>query len=445
MSEPIVFFEYDENVSGRLTDKIKRKLRSFKYPKIEGMWRARRNEEGEEKERYIFEFYEDRVKANGYIGFAIVDGAEVMVLPKVAKNVSDYGEAIKLTLAMIGYTCGLNIRNIVDREKITIQKMLRSPTLYEVLVFFYAKALLDQLYLGRNRDYRYVYSEEKYLKGKLVLTRQILKPPYKWLTFNIYHARYSIDNLLNRIFFYTANVALKKTFFPLNKRLLKEIISLLDEAYCRTIDYKDLERVVFTRTNERFRTPYSLARIILRGLNIYRAEKEAYGFFIDTSWVFEYLVYKALMYSLKGYAILYQEKLAYGSRNKFVKEGNSVISMIPDMIIKEGDEIRLVIDVKYKELKNKKPSSNDIYQAYSYLRAIQACQDSPSKLVLVYPKYGKYNEFLTKKPMANKSYRIKFFDDNEIILLPYNLEHLKEFKLIDEDFIKNIERILKRQ
>ena len=160
--------------------------------------KIRRDEKDEGVEKYVFEFYEDKVKANGYIGFAIVDGVEVMVLPKVAKSGDDYEDAIRLTLAMIGYTCGLNVRNTVEKEKINIQKILKSHSLYEVLVFFYAKTLLDQLYLGPYRNYNYVYSEEKYLRGKLVLTRHILKPPYRRLSFSIYHARYGVDNLLNK-------------------------------------------------------------------------------------------------------------------------------------------------------------------------------------------------------------------------------------------------------
>ncbi len=444
----LVFYENDskpiEYVANVLGDP--NKLLKVKVTRKEYLGREKVNT----GEKYVFLRVGDSIRAQVYIGFTFIDGKEVIVLPKIARSANtsynkDLYDAISLMLTMISYALSKEIAQYSEAVS-EFKKKYSSEEIgfYDLLVFVYARILLKELYRGAYNSYKYIVSEEKRVKGKIILSKQLLKPPHKQLNLSIKYARYGVNNLLNNIFFYASVYALKCTKHYVNRRLLREILYLLNEAYVETIGLTDLGRIVFTRNNSRFKPAFTLARIILEGLRSLTPKEKIHGFFIDSSLIFEKIILNTL-HNLKKYTIRYQEELREEAKSLVP---NYSLKMIPDITIVENKEAKLLIDAKYKQLSiggtgnnDIKIANEDIYQAYTYMRALQLHnkgkdnKEKPEgkKIVLVYPKYKEFNKNLKQKT-------IEFKDGNKIILLPYTIKSPEI--IIDKEFPEKIQEIL---
>lgn len=440
--EILVFYENEAKPIKDITGLDLEELLSIRITRKEYL--KKNSDQGE----YVFIRIGNVVRAQGYIGFTFINGREVVVLPKIAEennsnNNKDLYDGLNLMLTMIYYALGMGItkyaESIIDSIKGGLRKELG---FYDLLAFLYARTLLKELYRGAYHSYKYTISEEKRIKGRIILSKQLLKPPHKQLNITIRYARYGIDNLLNNIFFYASIQALKYAKHRINKKLLREILLLLDEAYVKTLDPTSLDQIVFTRNNTRFKPAFTLARIILDAQRTLTSGEKIYGLFLDSSMIFERIVYNTLR-GLKGYIVEYQRELSKEAKSLV---HNYQLKMIPDIIIRENSEIKLLIDVKYKKLIDKngfpKIANEDLYQVYTYMRALQLYNkknncttgNKGEKIVLIYPKYKEFNKDLKKTT-------IEFKDGNKIIILPYTIESPERIidKTLQQEILKLIE------
>ncbi|WP_068321565.1 McrC family protein [Pyrococcus kukulkanii] len=346
------------------------------------------------EENGFFQVTAKGIKAKHYVGFAFAGDLSIQVLPKVFKSWGELDAIIGL-MKMLNVSYGLNI---YDVDLATFKSLKAPRDIFEVLVFLYAKSLWEEILKGYHREYVQRISEEKFLRGKLLVGRQILKLPHKMHEFTVEIHEFTQDNLLNQIFYFTTRFALSKTRWEGNKRLLESLMLVFADVAPKRITPRDFERVHFTRLNERFRKPFNLAKIILG--SIAEGAESVGGFFVDMNELFERFILWALRSS--GFRVHYQRKFW------FVKD---VLKARPDYVI-EGVG---VADAKYREWNAEPDILRQIY-VYSKILEFQGEED---RAFLIFPRTEGFNKDLEPQ-------ELEFFDGSRVKILPYDLEVLRE-------------------
>ena len=263
-----------------------------------------------------------------------------------------------------------------------------------------------------------------------------MKLPHERHVFSIEYHEFSEDNLLNQVFKLAVHLSRQISEWRFSREILSYLSLIFDRVSLRYITQTDLDKVFFTRLNERFKTCFQLARIILYGLSGFLGH-EIYGFFIDMNELFEAYVYKILMRTLSDYIVKYQYSLGKIITKSFLDKRE--IRVLPDYVImKKKDRPLIILDAKYKNIKKEDISMDDIYQMYAYSKLLQKKSELESSIVvLIYPMTRFHNTWLREIDERE----IRFFDNNKIIVIPYNLETILS-DTIDKDFVNQVKDIL---
>jgi len=384
----------------------------------------------------IFRIYPNRIKAKQYVGFVAVDNKVIQVLPKVFQecNYEDMDKIIAF-IKMMNFAYDLNIK---EQELAEVKNISSTPAIYEVFIYLFAYSLLNEIERGFYREYVRVREEKKFLKGKLLVDKQIRKLPHQRHRFSIEYHEFTENNLLNQIFYYTSYISLKKTKWLINKKLLSELMLIFDGIKLRKINIHDFKRVHFTRLNERFKKSFNLAKIILSAFGEVDGE-DAIGFFVDMNDLFEKFIFSILSKSL-NVEIRYQEKFNLFKEVSGIKD----IEQRPDYVVYENNKPLLVLDAKYTEIKreNGKPTlpPDMLRQVYTYAKYYSKNNRNVSA-VLIFPKSKKYNNFDNKTKIG----KAKFFDNEiKLYVLTYNLKKLIEGDGVDKEFINCVKEIIEQ-
>ncbi|ACS32954.1 McrC family protein [Thermococcus gammatolerans] len=386
----------------------------------------------------VVEVYANKIKARHYVGFAAVDNVFLQILPKVFKpkkeqtqeTQEDTWEPILAFIRMLDMAYGLKIK---DHDLAYLQGRNLRPNLYEVFIYLFAKSLWSEVQRGYHREYVEVHREEKFLRGKLLMSRQIRKLPHQLNTFSVEVHELIEDNLLNRIFYASVREALRRTTWGLNRKLLGELMLAFDGITPIHLRTEHFERVHFTRLNERFRRPFELAKLLFMPASGKGRSREVSGFFVDMNKLFERFIERVLVRNLPPeYKLFYQESYP------FLKNQNGS-SQKPDYVVRKGNTPVVVLDAKYRELKERIPSSDMLRQLYVYSRiwGYKTSHENDSKppAVIVIPSSSTYNQGLPDKPLE-----FEFFDERKLFIVAYNMDYVKTGAIFKAD--KNFRRSL---
>ena len=440
MNNPITFYEHELITFEELWS-------SYQLPKdevVEVFKTINKNNSNKEDESNndeekeingLFRIYYNGIKAKQYVGFLAIKDKTIQVLPKVFKECGhDENSQILAFIRMMNHAYNLNIKED-ELAKLTSSN---SPTsIYEIFIYLFANSLLKEIERGFYRKYVKVRKEEKFLKGKLLVDKQIKKLPHQRHKFSIEYNEFTENNLLNQIFYYTTYISMQKTKWQNNKKLLAKLMLIFEDINLRKISSHDFKRVHFTRLNERFKKSFSLAKIILSTFGAVEGE-DAVGFFVDMNDLFEKFICSILSRNL-DFEVRYQNKFQI-----FKKEGLEGIKNIdqkPDYVIYKDDKPLLVLDAKYREINKENGkitiSTEILRQIYTYAKYYSIKHNYNVKSVLIFPKSKNYNDFDNKTKIGEG-----IFFDNEIKLYvsTYNLEKLINDDGIDEEFISCIRK-----
>jgi len=379
-----------------------------------------------DESRGVVIVYANKIKARHYVGFAAVGNVFIQILPKVFKpkkeriqeTPEETWKSILAFIRMLNMAYGLKIK---DHDLAYLQGRKLRPNLYEVFIYLFAKSLWNEVQRGYHREYVEVHREEKFLRGKLLMSRQIRKLPHQLNTFSVEVHELIEDNILNRIFYASVREAMRKTTWGINRKLLGELMLAFDGVTPIHLRAEHFERVHFTRLNERFRKPFELAKLLFMPASGEERSREVSGFFVDMNKLFERFIERVLVRNLPpGYKMSYQES------RSFLKNQDGNLQK-PDYVIRKGDIPVIVLDAKYRELKEGIPSSDMLRQLYVYSRLWgyknenNYENDSKPPAVIIVPSSSTYNIGLSKTPLL----KLEFFDGRKLFIVAYDMEHLK--------------------
>ncbi|MGC9123579.1 MAG: McrC family protein [Thermoplasmata archaeon] len=336
-----------------------------------------------------------------------------------------------------------------EKEAKWITEKKKYWNLLEFLIYFYSETLKREIEKGLYKKYFRIEDENKYLKGKINLKKQINKIDKS--KFDISFFNYDANNTLNNFFGYCTELFLMRTKENENKRNLFLISYILQNEINRPYKYQFKDEI-FNRLNERFEFSYDIAKLILNkkepSIGIKTSSPKTMMYLFDMNKIFEKFIFNFLNrnkekifpdFKKETLNLKYQEEngFLYYIDKDFNKKGPLRL-LRPDIIFEgkpikisgeKKDKIKIIMDTKYKILKTLeidkndgdkeeedifKISSQDLYQIYTYAKSFNS-KDNKENInsennILIFPIINSKSRVEVKGPyLFNKEGKEKLW------------------------------------
>ena len=316
------------------------------------------------------------LKAKQYCGILNFDNQDFYILPKIANHNDEQNLNIFIYMLMYAYNINLSNEQIASCQN-------QKHSILEVFVQMFASNLLNELKKGIYKEYITQQDNLPVLKGKYLINENL---KYNFTKNKIYceYDEFSPNNSLNQFFLYAIKYLQK---FVKDKKLLKQCELIFDEVEYKQIDINKLDRIPFNRLNQRFKTSFEIAILLLKqSIPLFSQDKKSFAFLFDMNILFEKFIAKIV------------KELDDNAKIQNQDNFNDLI-LKPDIILKNQ-----IIDTKYKKIKSIEDiKQSDKLQAFAY-----GVNYGVDNVMLLYPRHLdeiKYDLVLGKVKKVNLKIR----------------------------------------
>lgn len=358
-------------------------------------------------------------KLGAYVGYiqSPFNDEQIQILPKIELGESRIELSKQILKNMLS-----EVYDIRPKEVSEADLEHSDLPLHEWIIQRFLEELEQLIHHGLKRDYELVQDEQTYLKGRLLVQKQINRGIGKDHIFAIEYDEFLFNGIENRLIKTALNFVLEITKNDDSIALGHAFSELmLDIPMCNDpVDH--LEQWREGKLFSQYKEIRPWCELILLNINpsFQYGERRGISLLFSMPQLFEKYVAKKLKTQLKpSYSLWIQPRRQTlvshlphnGSlQNWFVME--------PDLAIYKGGECQIILDTKWKLINQDKANSSDkygisqadLYQMYAYGNKYLKAK---GQLVLIYPSHQK----LTKQlPQFNYS------DELSVFVLPFDLE-----------------------
>lgn len=349
--------------------------------------------------------HNEKLVTYSYVGIVQIGKKRIEILPKLfndskssqlnASNPEIIRNARKNLFSILSF-CGLipvykSEMSIYDQQK----------DFFEFLVSLFLDDLEKALIAQLHREYISYDDEIPFLRGKINLTKEIVKPPTKKHHFFCVYDEFSADNQFNRIIKASLKRIKELCKYEDNRKRADRLYVMMDEVNDSIITPQSFSKISITRLNENYREIIQFCKLILFGETISSDSgiENFYALIFDMNLVFERYVTKLLRNSFpEKYQFHYQEQLLLASDQKGKADSKrNKRDLYPDILVKidiEGKtQNHAIIDTKYKLAlaRDRSVAISDLYQMMAY-----CVGGETDKAILIYPSLPQ-QEILNEK------------------------------------------------
>lgn len=267
---------------------------------------------------------------------------------------------------------------------------------------------MDIFKKGAHKEYIPIEENLPLLKGKWMVQKHFRINPFQKHHFYVNYDEFSPDVPLNQILKFVINKLKSQSYDIENCKNLRILYQQMEEVTLPFDPKPMLNNIIFTRLNDNYRPVFNLARLFIEGnvVETSTGSVGAFAFTFDMNLLFERFIARfikenrdaVLPESLKNCNIHMQS-----NRRAFAKksDGKNVFYLQPDIIFKDDDLVKLIIDTKYKVLNNADRkfgvSISDMYQMAAYASRYEC-----SNIILLYPRTADINESVLERYKLEK-------------------------------------------
>ena len=351
------------------------------------------------------------IKIGRYVGTIQTKNGQVLeILPKIYKasgqQEEDKDVCRSVFLNMLRHFTDIKARSF---QNVTLSTKKGFPIL-EVYISNYINAVEQLVLGGLKKNYASVEENQRFLKGKLDVSKQIIKNVTNKARFAIRYNKYMEDIPQNRVIVSTLRKLMNISHSTSNKAHISTLLTLMADIPSSTNIENDLR--VSSASNRLFTSYEMLIKwseqfLLNRGFTTFAGNCVNQSLLFQAEKLFEDFV----AYLFRKYAPTYNVD-AQNTRYFLVDRHNDkrMFQLRPDILV-ETDRHSLnyeciIIDTKWKAIDASRPDRHylidikDMYQLYAYGQKYRQGQtkeiglDVIPKLVLIYPYSEKFTEYL---------------------------------------------------
>lgn len=338
------------------------------------------------------------LRARGVVGVVTTPGCQLEILPKIERPGEPDVDDAKLRerlIHMLAVARGIRI----DARGIAKLGWQRD-TILEVLIRLYCSKLADAVRQGLPHQYAERDDDLPALRGRLDVTRQFSTLAVSPQKLACRFDERSPNIALNQVIRATIGKLLRLTQAPDNQRTLRELGFAYSDIAEIPAGALRWDLIVLDRTSTRWRELVALSRLFLgdRHQQTSAGATDGYALLFEMNVLFEDYVARLLARALSGTGL---RVIPQGGRQNCLFEGQTGrFQTRPDVIVRRGSRIVLIIDTKWKRIKGiddpkQGVTQADVYQLLAYGR-IYECTD----VVLLYPHHGELRPEPIRRPFS---------------------------------------------
>lgn len=336
----------------------------------------------------------------------------IEILPKTTTNECEPEMARKILLKMLASVDKLKLEEFQQSHL----QLLKQP-LYEVLVAYFLKSVAKLVKQGIRSEYQRVESESSFLKGQLLVAKQLRQRPGRQHYFQVSHDVYHANRAENRLLHSSLKQVFKWARTSANQRLARELLFIFSDIEESADFAHDFRLWTDNRSLAHYRPLKPWCELILS----YQSPVAMVGnhgglsFLFPMEKLFERYVAKQLSAQLPP-ALKLKEQVS--SKSLTHHNGQDWFRLKPDIVVYDKSRVVTVIDIKWKLLdasldttKDKyNLSQSDLYQLFTYG---EKYLEGHGELYLIYPKHAGFTE-----PLGHFEFKPGLI----LHVVPYDLE-----------------------
>ena len=309
-----------------------------------------------------FSLIHNGVKFRQFVGVISLGDLQIEVLPKADKNAGDaqknIWESHLMEMLKVVYKLKVKLPSKAD------QQVKRSPVL-DVFLDRFMDEVEHLMHIGLVKAYRRIEDNRNALKGRLVMSKHIIKNLVHKERFYVEYTTYDHNHIFNRLLYKALRVipdiSTRSYTHSRAKTLMFEFPELNDVVVTDAL----FSRLSYDRKTEDYREAIELAKLILLNYmpNLtYQRGNNVFALMFDMNRLWEEYVFIILRRQLKDYTVLAQNSKMFWLSSTYNK--NKPIR--PDILVMKEKKCVAVLDTKWKCPDNTKPSDADLKQMYVY-------------------------------------------------------------------------------
>lgn len=376
------------------------------------------------------------IKTGRYVGTVQTkDGQVIEILPKIYKSGDRAEEDIALCrrvfLRMLSCFQQSQAKSFQEAALSTKENF---PIL-EAYISRYLSEVERLLMVGLKKNYFQVEENQKFLKGRLLINKQISKNCVDKTRFAVRYSKYIDDIPQNRIIVSTLYKLSKTSQSSVNVSRSYSLLSAFSDIPPSSNVESDL--LFSLRSNRLFSNYENLLQwssqfLLNKGFTTFSGNHVNQSLLFSAEKLFESFITHLFKKYAKDYAVSSQHS-KYFLVDKYGDTEHGKFRLRPDIVVESKDSKNfadydtIIIDTKWKNLDSSAPDKNylidikDMYQLYAYGQKYHLGDsyflDIIPKLVLIYPYTEKFQTEL--KPFVYEEVKAKY--GLKLVVYPFNL------------------------
>lgn len=342
-------------------------------------------------EKY-FKVGNKRIKFSNYVGVIQVKNLTIEVLPKADKLEANQSTIDKWHNALIDmlHECKLIKINSISNANLKLQKS-SILDLYFDLFLTETERIFKQ---GLRKDYRRIKSNLNKVKGKIMFTEHLKKNAFHKERFFVEHQVYDPNTKLNQILFKAIKILSEVSDNSNHNMRIKRLLFNLEDISEENVTKSWFDRIKYNRNTERYRQAITLAKLIILKYSpdLKGGNENVLAIMFDMNALYENYIYRKLK-AIQYDASIPIDKVKGQNTTPFWESRG----LRADIVIETKNK-NIVIDTKWKVLKDNKPSDSDLKQMFVY-----KLHYDTDLSILLYPKTTL--ESSKKKPFRDEKFK----------------------------------------
>lgn len=330
------------------------------------------------------------VQANNYVGvLQTKSGLTIEILPKIAGRTEEATDTRvrQLFLEMLKAVRSLNGKTF----KLT-NLNAKKNNLLEVFISMFLNESDMIIKRGLKSSYVTVQSNEKFLKGKLLMTQQLRKNIVNQSYFFNEYDEFMTNSAENQLIKTTLEYLLKNSRDNNNLRIIREQLVYFEFVDLTNSPEQTFQKVSIGRNYTYYEQTLDWCRIFLsrKSFTSFKGSSLAFAILFPMEEIFEAYIAHIMKKSIPDANVSAQDKkYSLFDRTNETKAG---YRLRPDLVVRFEDNRTTIADTKWKVLDSTGPSQTDLYQMYAYYTRYRHKSENVDKVVLIYPYSSSYSE-----------------------------------------------------
>ena len=330
------------------------------------------------------------VQANNYVGvLQTKSGLTIEILPKIAGRTE---EATDTRVRQLFLEMLKAVRSINGKTFKLTNLNAKKNNLLEVFISMFLNESDMIIKRGLKSSYVTVQSNEKFLKGKLLMTQQLRRNIVNQSYFFNEYDEFMTNSAENQLIKTTLEYLLKNSRDNNNLRIIREQLVYFEFVDLTNSPEQTFQKVSIGRNYTYYEQTLNWCRIFLsrKSFTSFKGSSLAFAILFPMEEIFEAYIAYMMKKSIPDANVSAQDKkYSLFDRTNETKAG---YRLRPDLVVRFEDNRTTIADTKWKVLDSTGPSQTDLYQMYAYYTRYRHKSENVDKVVLIYPYSSSYSE-----------------------------------------------------